>query len=118
VRFSETDPRLVVELETPPPPGTVRIVLSGELDGEEVDRLHQAVAGLPRDGDDRELRVEAPELTFIDSAGIRALLTFRERAERSGVRVVIGQVSHNVSRVLQIAGLAEIFEISEAVRKD
>jgi hypothetical protein len=29
------------------------------------------------------------------------------------VRVVIGRVTHNVYRVMQIAGLVEVFEISD-----
>jgi hypothetical protein len=68
-----TSPRLSVELEIPPPPAAARIMLSGELDSEEVAGLQRAVAALPLDGDDRDLRVEAPALTFVDSAGIRAL---------------------------------------------
>lgn len=113
-----TGPRLSVELEIPPPPAAVRIMLSGELDSEEVAGLQRAVAALPLDGDDRDLRVEAPALTFVDSAGIRALLVFRERAERSGVRVVIGRVTHNVYRVMQIAGLVEVFEISDPAKAE
>jgi anti-anti-sigma factor len=108
-----TDPRLSVELQVAPAPAPVRIILTGELDSEEVTRLHQAVAHLPLDGDRRDLRVEAPELTFIDSAGIRALLSFRERAAESGVRVRIDRVTHNVYRVMEIAGLLDVFSISD-----
>ena len=106
-------PRLSVELDFPPAPAPVRILLAGELDSEEVNRLLTAVAHLPLDGDGRDVRVEASELTFVDSAGIRALLTFRERASESGVRVVIGRVTPNVYRVMDIAGLVDVFEIRD-----
>jgi anti-anti-sigma factor len=105
------DPRLSVELDVPPPPAPVRIILAGELDGEEVERLHRAVAPLPLPGDDRDLTIEATELTFVDSAGLRALLTFRDRAFEAGARVLIDRVSRNVYQVLRIAGLTDVFEI-------
>jgi anti-anti-sigma factor len=108
-----TGPRLSVELEIPPAPGPVRVVLSGELDSEEVTRFHEAVAVLPSPGDGRDLRIDAGKLTFVDSAGIRALLTFRERAEDRGARVVIDQVSVNVYRVMQISDLVGLFEITD-----
>jgi anti-anti-sigma factor len=108
-----TGPRLSVEVEVPPAPAPVRIILSGELDGEEVDRLHRAVAGVPAPGDDRDLRIEASGLTFVDSAGMRALLIFRDRAADSGVRVVVGPVAPNVFRVLEIAGLLDVFGITD-----
>jgi anti-anti-sigma factor len=108
-----TGPRLSVELEIPPAPGPVRVVLSGELDSEEVTRFHEAVAVLPSPGDVRDLRIDAGKLTFVDSAGIRALLTFRERAEDRGARVVIDQVSVNVYRVMQISDLVGLFEITD-----
>jgi stage II sporulation protein AA (anti-sigma F factor antagonist) len=113
-----TGPRLSVQLEVPPAPAPVRIILSGELDSEEVVRLQQAVAGLPLPGDRRDLCVEAAELTFVDSAGIRALLTFRERAEDQSARVVIGPVTNNVYRVMEIAGLLDVFMISHPVDAD
>jgi anti-anti-sigma factor len=113
VRLDPTaEPRLSVELEIPRPPGPIRIVLAGELDGEEVPRLYEAVAGVPIAGDARDLRVEAAELTFLDSSGIRALLVFRERAAESGARVVLGPVTRNVYRVLEIAGLVDLFRIN------
>jgi anti-anti-sigma factor len=107
-----TGPRLSVALEVAPAPGPIRIILAGELDSEEVTRLHRAVAHLPLPGDVRDLHIDAPELTFLDSAGIRALLTFAERAGDAGARVVIGRVTNNVYRVLEIAGLLDVFGIA------
>jgi anti-anti-sigma factor len=112
------EPRLSVDLEIPRPPDPIRIVLAGELDGEEVPRLREAVAGVPIAGDSRDLRVEAAELTFLDSSGIRALLVFRERAAESGVRVVIGSMTRNVYRVMEIAGLVDIFGINAPPASD
>jgi stage II sporulation protein AA (anti-sigma F factor antagonist) len=112
------EPRLSVELEIPKPPGPIRIVLAGELDGEEVPRLREAVAGVPIAGDGRDLRVEAADLTFLDSSGIRALLVFRERAAASGVRVVLGPVTRNIYRVMEIAGLVDIFRINAPPSSD
>jgi anti-anti-sigma factor len=113
-----TDPRLSIKLEVPPAPAPVRIVLAGELDGGEVTGFATAVARLPSDGDGRDLRVDAAGLTFIDSAGIRALLTFRERAETSGVRVVLDPVTSDVYRVMQIAGLVDLLATSNPAVTD
>ena len=110
--------RLQVELEIPPAPAPVRITLAGELDGEEVPRLDAAVAGVPLAGDPRDLRVDAGELTFLDSAGIRALLVLRERATDSGARVVIDRVTANVYRVLEISGLLDVFGVGDRAGAD
>jgi anti-anti-sigma factor len=113
-----TGPRLSVELEIPSPPAPVRITLAGELDGEEVPRLCAAVAGVPLDGDARDLRVEAGDLTFLDSAGIRALLQFRERALAAGARVVIARVTRGVYQVLEISGLVDLFGVVDPAGSD
>ena len=110
--------RLSVELDIPPAPAPIRITLAGEFDGEEVPRFGRAVSGLPLSGDRRELCIEAAGLTFLDSAGIRALLLFQERASGAGARVVIGRVSAPVFRVLDISGLVEQFAVSDPARSE
>ena len=44
-------------------------------------------------------------VTFIDSAGVRALIVARTDATRRGVAVVLVEPSHAVSRVIEMTGL-------------
>ena len=86
--------------------GVVVVALAGDLD---LDGEEQVVAEVQR-----VLRDETPialldlaEVDFIDSSGVRALLRLN-RAH--GDRVRLGPISGSVRRVLDIAGVTELFE--------
>jgi anti-sigma B factor antagonist len=79
----------------------VGLRLAGELDLFTSSKLTLALAEV--DGMDR-IHVDLSELTFIDSAGIGAILTFAGSRSASG-RVVLINPSEPVRRALEIAGL-------------
>jgi anti-anti-sigma factor len=81
------------------PDGSLR--LSGEFDMSSVDTFRLAVETL---GDpDREVVLDMTELTFIDSSGIRAILTMAQEIGANGV--VLRNPQPNVRRVLDLIGL-------------
>jgi anti-sigma B factor antagonist len=63
----------------------------------EVERL------LSRDGV-RRLVLDLADVRFIDSAGVGALLSIRERAERQSVELELTNVPRHVERVLDLTG--------------
>jgi anti-anti-sigma factor len=79
----------------------VGLRLAGELDLFTSSKLTLALAAV--DGMD-PIHIDLGELTFIDSAGIGAILTFAGSRTDSG-RVVLMNPSEPVRRALEIAGL-------------
>jgi anti-sigma B factor antagonist len=71
--------------------------VEGELDLSVADRLKERIAA----ADGRPVLVDLSECTFIDSAGIAAVLL----ARRDGERVAIHSPSDQVLRVLAVTGL-------------
>jgi anti-anti-sigma factor len=83
-------------------PGSLR--LNGELDVAEADAfIERATAEVSQDGD---LVLELDELTFIDSSGVRALVTIAGML-RSGYHLVLQDPTPPVLRVLDLVGISE-----------
>ena len=55
------------------------------------------------------LRLDLSGVTFLDSTGISALLEIRRAATAAGTDVVVLGQSTTVSRVLALAGIADLF---------
>lgn len=88
-------------------PGVLK--LSGELDIAVVDTfLHQAQAALAEA--DRVLVIDAADVSFIDSTGLGALVRLREHAHASGKDVALTHVPRQMSRILELTGLAGLFD--------
>ena len=85
----------------------VVIELVGELDLDGAGRFGREVASMLEEPVG-VIEVDATELTFADSAGLRSLLLAREAAARSGAILCLGPVSRQVQRVIDLAGLGEV----------
>jgi anti-anti-sigma factor len=88
-----------------------RFILSGELDVSCSDGLVEVVRPAIEQGID--ITFDASDLRFIDSSGIRALLTISRELRGRG-RVVVAHPSSSVRRTLEIVGADSFpnFEIS------
>ena len=88
--------------------GSRRIVtLAGELDLDTADEFTAAMSEVLT-AEVSSVEVNAAELGFADSAGLRALLMARSSAEQVGARFRVIVASPNVSRVIEIAGLSHL----------
>ncbi|AEV83624.1 Anti-sigma F factor antagonist [Actinoplanes sp. SE50] len=105
------DHSLRTEVHLPDEPGDARLVIVGELDGEETVGLHDAVSRTLRHPATRAVHVDAGDLIFLDSSGIRSLLAARRRAAEAGVELSIVAVSPIVYQILQITGLLPILGV-------
>lgn len=81
--------------------------LAGDLDMYASRRLMEALRqalGQPID----ELQINATNLDFIDSAGLRSILWARSEAQSKSIEFQVTAVSRAVERVIDLAGLREI----------
>lgn len=77
------------------------VALAGELDFGTVGQVQQRLAELREAG--RPALLDLDGLTFMDSTGIRLVLTAYEEAQRSGWRFRVTRGSERVRRVLEAA---------------
>jgi anti-anti-sigma factor len=100
----------ILEVRTEERNGLVHVALLGELDLSTVakvqEELRKAEAESPP-----TLVVDLSKLTFLDSTGLRCIVTADERARDEGRRVVIVRGPDPVQRVFAITRLEERLEM-------
>jgi anti-sigma B factor antagonist len=85
----------------------VRLVLHGELDMAATPDLAFELAEAFKLSLSA-LVIDASELTFCDSSGIRALLYAARRSEESGVALRIVGVNRTIRRTLEVVGVRDV----------
>ncbi len=92
------------------------LTVVGEVDIEHAEDL--AAVGLltltSLNGNGEGLIIDLTQVTFMDSTGLGALVTIRNAAQAEGRGVTLHCPSPQVARVLEISGLASVFDISTA----
>jgi anti-sigma B factor antagonist len=100
----------ILEIETQNRDGLVHVLLRGELDLSTVnkvqDELRRIEAASPT-----ILVLDLSKLTFLDSTGLRCLVTADQRARDDGRRVVLVRGPDPVQRVFSITRLEERLEM-------
>jgi anti-anti-sigma factor len=89
--------------------GGVRVVLSGDLDLSTAKQAEQAIEEAERGAS--LIVIDLRRLSFMDSTGLRVIVSADKRAKRSGRRAVIVQGPSAVRRVFEITRLGERLEI-------
>lgn len=100
----------ILELETRRGEGLVQLMLRGELDLSTVQKVEdelEAVEG----GEDKLVVLDLSGLTFLDSTGLRLMVTADQRAQKDGRRLVIVKGPETVQRVFSITKLDETLEM-------
>jgi anti-anti-sigma factor len=117
----------VTDWEAPPkPPGCIRVVvegddlvlqLTGEIDAATVGRYESAAAAGSDPSAAAAARqvgvVDAAEVTFMNSLGVRFLLHQTEAVRADGRRPVLRRPTPPVRQVLRLTRLDELFDIAE-----
>jgi anti-anti-sigma factor len=88
------------------------IVLAGELDSATSGELIGAFEQLVRAGDAGELVLDLADVSFIDSAGMRAIIAIERTAAERDITVTIRPAAGPVSDLLQMTGLGERVALS------
>ena len=104
----------ILEVETKRTDGLVQLVLRGELDLSTVDKVEQELAALEAEGE-RLVVLDLSGLTFLDSTGLRLMVTADQRAQKDGRRLVIVKGPETVQRVFSITKLDETLEMVDSV---
>ena len=90
----------------------VHVELSGELDLATAPKLEDELKRVERDSPG-VIVLDLRPLAFMDSSGLRALLSADARAREAGRRLVLVRGDERVQRVLRITRLDERLEIVE-----
>jgi anti-sigma B factor antagonist len=96
----------ILELETEERDGLVHVALRGELDLSTVGKVQDALQRVEADAPQTVL-LDLSKLTFLDSTGLRCLVTADQRAREAGRRFVIVRGPDAVQRVFTITRLEE-----------
>jgi anti-anti-sigma factor len=89
------------------------VVPTGELDLATAPALEDALGRAFEDGSGRVV-LDLRELEFIDSSGLRTLLTARRRAEEANAQFSLVAGHRALERTLEIAGVHKVFDWTPA----
>jgi anti-anti-sigma factor len=89
--------------------GAAVLALAGELDISTVADVEAELEAL-RERDVRRLTLDLRDVAFIDSTGLRLLVTLRHHGEDGGPPLSVVAGPPNVQRILEIAGLADVLD--------
>ena len=104
----------ILDVETRPGEGLVQVVLRGELDLSTVGKVEEELGRV--EGDEPKLLVlDLSGLNFLDSTGLRLMVTAHQRAEKERRRLVIVKGPETVHRVFTITKLDEKLEMVDDV---
>jgi anti-sigma B factor antagonist len=86
----------------------VIVELAGEFDLYGAEQFTEHLASL---ASAHTVEVRAADVSFIDSGGLRALLTARETTRERGAEFRITALSSQVTRVAEVAGVADLLVV-------
>jgi anti-anti-sigma factor len=100
----------ILEVRTEDRDGLVHVALMGELDLSTVAKVQEELRRIEA-ASPPTLVVDLSKLSFLDSTGLRCIVTADERARGEGRRVVIVRGPDPVQRVFAITRLEERLEM-------
>lgn len=100
----------ILEVRTADRDGFVHVALLGELDLSTVAKVQEELRRVEA-ASPPTLVMDLSKLTFLDSTGLRCIITADERAREAGRRMVIVRGPDPVQRVFAITRLEERLEM-------
>lgn len=100
----------ILEVTTEERDGLVHVDLVGELDLSSVAKVQDELRRIEQSGAGT-LVLDLSKLTFLDSTGLRCIITADERAREAGRRMVVVRGPDAVQRVFSITRLEERLEM-------
>lgn len=91
--------------------GAALLFLRGELDLHTAPTLDNALAPFMNGGGARDVVLDLSELEFVDSTGLRTIMSAASTIERRGAEVVIRRPRAATMRVLEICGITKMMRI-------
>jgi anti-sigma B factor antagonist len=90
-------------------PGTVIVVVAGEVDLATAPALHAALVEALTTYMPTVVHIDLSACTFLDCSGIRVLVAAHSTAQASGHQMWARHPQHLVRRVLELTGLLDVF---------
>jgi anti-anti-sigma factor len=100
----------ILEVESEERNGLVHVALRGELDLSTVSKVQEELDRVEADGAPLVV-LDLKNLSFLDSTGLRAVITAAERAKEAGRRFVVVRGPDPVQRVFSITRLDDRLEM-------
>lgn len=100
----------LLQIEAHDHDGLAHVVLTGELDLSTIDRLEQELARVEGAGP-ATVALDLTRLTFLDSSGLRVIVSADQRARRENRRFVVVRGPDTVQRVFSITRLDEQLDL-------
>ena len=104
----------ILEVDTQDRDGLVHVSLRGELDLSTVEKVEDELRRV-EDRADKVLVLDLSGLNFLDSTGLRLMVTADQRARKAGRRVALVKGPETVHRVFTITKLDERLQIVDDV---
>ena len=104
----------ILDVRTEDRDGLVHVALVGELDLSTVPKVQEELRRVEASSP-ATLVVDLSKLTFLDSTGLRCIVTADERAREGGRRMVIVRGPNAVQRVFTITRLEDRLEMVDDV---
>lgn len=94
--------------------GRIVVEVRGELDLATASELEEQTLAPAREG--RHVVLDLRELEFMDSSGVRVIVTTHQAAQDGGGRLTVlpGPPGSAVLRVLEVSGLVGVLELAES----
>jgi len=109
---SGSRPTMLVDLDCSDA-GPPRMFVFGDVDALSAGQLQEAVVEVLRDQRPSCIEMDVHGVTFLDSAGIRALVQCQADARQVDCQIRLTKPQREVYRVLQITGLLEHLGLTE-----
>ncbi len=107
---------LQIAFEAQPDQAIAVMQLSGRLDASTVNQLERALTDAQMQGR-RAIVLAMGDLTYISSSGLRALLSARSAARKSGGDVFLCALSKPVREVFDMVGFSAVFSIFDTTEQ-
>ena len=104
----------ILEVETHESDGLVHVTLQGELDLSTVGKVEEELSRVEERAD-KVLVLDLRGLSFLDSTGLRLMVTADQRARKAGRRLAIVKGPETVHRVFTITRLDERLQMVDEV---
>jgi anti-anti-sigma factor len=104
----------LLQIEAHAHDGLAHVVLTGELDLSTIDKVEQELTRVEGDRPD-VVALDLSRLTFLDSSGLRVIVSADKRARRENRRFVVVRGPDTVQRVFSITRLDQQLELVDDV---
>ena len=90
--------------------GVTVLALSGRLDTLNYGVLEKKLQSM---FDDQQIRIvlDCKDLDYVSSSGLRILLMYLKKANSTGGKLTLSQLSRNIREIFDISGFTSIFDI-------